>query len=169
MKNDFKLIVAVDDNGCIGFEKSLPFKLKEDLKIFKAKTINNIVIMGRKTFESFGSRPLPNRDHYILSRTMPEGLLMENVYVYNSIDNLMNDLSLTDKEKWVIGGAEIYNLFYDFVEEFHVTHINESTDKCDTYFKLDYSNLIADNSTYMIMLDEKTNINYEIMKYTKIK
>jgi dihydrofolate reductase len=157
---NFKLIVAVDNNGCIGINNQLPFKLKEDLKIFKQKTINNIVVMGRKTFESFGSRPLPNRDHYILSRSLPEGFLMENVYVFNTVEKLLDELMNIEKEVWVIGGGEIYNLLYKYCDEFHITHIYAESETCDTYFDVKpYFYDIIDENHYV---DEKTNLKYKI-------
>ena len=61
------LIVAVTENNVIGKDNDLLFKISEDLKRFKQLTTNNIVVMGRKTFESIGSQELPNRQNIVIT------------------------------------------------------------------------------------------------------
>jgi dihydrofolate reductase len=61
------IIAAVTENNVIGANGNLPFKQKDDLLRFKFLTTNNVVIMGRKTFESMGSKPLPNRTNIVIS------------------------------------------------------------------------------------------------------
>jgi len=61
------LIVAIAQNGCIGIDNKLPWYLPEDLKYFRRLTTGNIVIMGRKTYDSIG-KPLPNRHNIVISR-----------------------------------------------------------------------------------------------------
>ena len=64
-------LVAVSNDLVIGVDNDLPWNLKDDLAHFKKYTLNKIIIMGRKTFESIG-RPLPNRINYVISRTVKE-------------------------------------------------------------------------------------------------
>ena len=61
------IIAAVSKNGVIGVDNKLPWNLPEDLKRFKELTTNNVVIMGRKTYESIG-KPLPNRINIVVTR-----------------------------------------------------------------------------------------------------
>ncbi len=62
------MIAAMAKNLTIGSDNDMPWHLPDDLKFFKAKTTGKPVIMGRKTFESIGSKPLPNRPNYVISR-----------------------------------------------------------------------------------------------------
>ena len=66
---DIHLIWAQDENGGIGQDGKLPWHISEDLKNFKALTLNSTIIMGRKTWDSLPIKPLPNRKNIILSRT----------------------------------------------------------------------------------------------------
>ena len=75
-------LVAVSNNLVIGVDNDLPWNLKSDLAHFKRYTLNKIIIMGRKTYESIG-RPLPNRVNYVVSRTLNE---IKGAHVFNSID-----------------------------------------------------------------------------------
>ena len=75
MNYDFEMVVAVDTNGCIGKANSIPWHLPEDLKHFKELTLNQIVIMGRRTFESLPNGPLKNRLNIVIS-SQPDFILM---------------------------------------------------------------------------------------------
>ena len=94
---------------------------------------------------------------------MEEGLLMENVYVYNNMNKLINDLP-NDKEKWIIGGSQIYNLFIDFCDELHITRINKTSDKCDTFFNIDLSKFSIQTITNYTDINNNINYNIEIYK-----
>lgn len=61
-------IVAISRNGCIGNDNALPWRIGSDLKRFRQLTSGSVVIMGRKTFESLNSKPLPNRINIVLTR-----------------------------------------------------------------------------------------------------
>lgn len=129
-----KMILATDLNGCIGYKNELVFKAKKDLKRFKELTTNNIVVMGRKTYESLGSKPLPNRINIVLSKTLNDN----NVQVYNNIDKMLSDMIefYPDKTIWIIGGAEIYKQFINIVDEIYLTQFFHKSEQCDTYFKI---------------------------------
>ena len=75
--NNFELVVAMDVDGCIGSNNTIPWSLPEDLKHFKELTENNIVIMGRKTFESLPNGPLKNRMNIVISSHI------DNTYNYH--------------------------------------------------------------------------------------
>ena len=113
-----KLIVAIDMKGGIGKDNKLVWSLPEDLKHFREVTDNQIVIMGRKTFESIG-KPLKNRINVVLSSKgicvySKEGVVIDNNTI-SSFDDFMSYLNTCKEEKWVIGGSQIYDLFMPYV------------------------------------------------------
>jgi len=123
-----KLIVARSKNYVIGNEKNdLPWHIPEDMTYFKEMTKNQIVVMGRKTFDSLPFKNgLPNRENIVLSKSNID--LGENVKIYNDINLLIKNYK--DKDIWVIGGAEIYKLFIDMdiVDEIYLTEVDCQVD-----------------------------------------
>ena len=86
-----RLICAIAKNNVIGNENRLPWNISEDLKRFKELTSKNIVVMGRKTYESIG-RPLPKRKNIVLSRN--KNLEIQGVEVMNSIESVIDSYNL---------------------------------------------------------------------------
>ena len=123
------IIVAMSENGVIGKDQKLPWHLKEDLQHFKKLTTNHPIIMGRKTYESIG-RPLPNRSNLILSRTQPNPIPKETKWYSNPKDL---DPIIEKQECFIIGGAEIYKLFFDRTTKIYLTLIHKTIDG-DTFF-----------------------------------
>ena len=128
------MIVAMDEDGFIGRSNSLPWKMSSDMIRFKKLTISdgfNSVIMGRKTWESLPEsfRPLPERVNIVMSRdaTWSEEGAISALYVGRAVEIAFAEGS---DECWVIGGAQIYEMFMDRVDEIHVTkvHTRESGD-----------------------------------------
>ncbi|MDB4965918.1 MAG: dihydrofolate reductase [Myxococcales bacterium] len=100
------LIVAAAENGVIGFENRLPWRLPGDLARFKRLTMGHHLIMGRKTYESIG-RPLPGRITVVLTRTA--GFDVPGVVVARSIDEAFAQAAARgDDEPFICGGAEVY-------------------------------------------------------------
>lgn len=130
------IIVAVSENGVIGRDLDMPWKLSTDLKRFKAMTMGKPLIMGRKTFLSVGERPLPGRPHIIVSRNAdyrPEG-----VDVVSSLDEAVKlaktkAVELGVDEVFVAGGGEIYRQAMPFADQLSVTHVAVKLDG-DTFF-----------------------------------
>ncbi len=130
-----KMIVAVDSNWAIGYEGKLLARNKEDMKFFKETTINNIVIMGRKTLESFpGGNPLKDRDNIVITRD--DSYIKDGVYIAHSVKeavDIAEDINKDNREVYVIGGASIYEQMLDLCDEIFVTKMDyEYT--ADTYF-----------------------------------
>ena len=137
----YNLIVATDKNNGIGKGNEMPWHYPEDLKYFskttKSKGVNiNAVVMGRKTYESIG-KALPNRVNYVLSRLLKRENVDKQINLFNNFEELLKDLEKNQfDECWIIGGAEIYNLFLektDLISEIYLTKINKDYD-CDTFF-----------------------------------
>lgn len=94
--------------------------------IFKEKTLNNIVVMGRNTFESIGCKPLPNRDNIIISSTL-NNKADKSYVVFNDIKDVLK--LKTNKDIYIIGGKSIYEYFIDFYDELHISLIKDEHTK----------------------------------------
>ena len=128
-----KLIVAVDRNWAIGNEGKLLASIPEDMKFFRTTTTGNVVVMGRKTLESFpGKKPLKNRVNIVLTRD--EGYIADGAVIVHDIEELLAKLEdYSDKEIYVIGGGTIYNQLLEYCDTALVTYIDAEF-KADTYF-----------------------------------
>ena len=129
------LIIAMSQNNVIGVDNKMPWHIPEDLKYFREKTENNVIIMGRKTFESIGNKPLKNRINIVISRTLEEKT-EENLYIirYENLDNIL--VRYSNKKIFVIGGNEIVNLLFNRCVKFYITYIYHNY---SDGIKLDYS------------------------------
>ena len=114
------LIVAMAQNGVIGRDNSMPWRLPEDLKRFRAFTLGKPILMGRKTFESIG-RPLEGRTNFVLTRD--RSWFAHGVIVVHSVEEALTQASTSD-ELVVIGGAEIYRLVLPFARRIYLTHVH---------------------------------------------
>jgi len=127
---DLTIIAAASENNVIGKENRIPWRIKEDMNRFKRLTLNHPVIMGRKTYESLPPkfRPLPQRKNIILSNTLASE---EGIYI---AENIEEALGLTDdKDSYIIGGGEIYELFLPFTDKIELTRIHRHF-KGDAFF-----------------------------------
>jgi len=126
------LIAALSENQCIGKNGAIPWRLPEDLKRFKALTLGNVVIMGRKTWESLPDsfRPLPGRTNVVLTRSadyaLPVGV--------ERIAALPDVLETHPYEHiFVIGGAEVYAQALPLADRMELTHVHQHVDG-DAFF-----------------------------------
>lgn len=128
-----KIIVACDENGLIGDKNKIPWHIPEDLKHFKRTTNGHPIIMGRKTWESIGKKPLHGRKNVVFTRNL------SNRTVYNHRDvrftNDIESVCLTYNEGFVIGGSQIYKVFMDMgkIDEIIMSCI-KGTYKGDCWF-----------------------------------
>ena len=113
------LIVAMAQNGVIGRENSLPWRLPEDLKRFRSFTLGKPILMGRKTFESIG-RPLPERTNLVLTRD--RRWYAHGVIVVHSVAEALSRAAASE-ELVAIGGAEIYRLLLPLARRMYLTHV----------------------------------------------
>ncbi len=127
------LIVAVDRNWAIGKDNGLLESIPEDMKFFRETTTGNVVVMGRKTLESFpGGRPLKNRTNIVLTnnRTFEK----EGAIIVHSTDELDEVLAQFASDRiYVIGGASIYRLLLNRCDTAYITKIHRSYE-ADTWF-----------------------------------
>jgi dihydrofolate reductase len=113
------ILVAVAENGAIGKNNSLIWKLSDDLKLFKKRTSGHSVIMGRKTYDSIG-RPLPNRRNIVISTN--KTLTIEGCEVVSSLENALILLH-REEEVFIIGGEKIYNLAMGVANKIYLTQV----------------------------------------------
>jgi dihydrofolate reductase len=118
-----RLIAAVTHDGTIGIDNKLPFNCPEDMKHFRKSTADSVVIMGRKTFESMGSKPLPKRRNIILSSSLSSG---EGYEVYSSVMEALAETASETRDIWVIGGAGVYQETMPFATEILLSLIPNS-------------------------------------------
>ncbi|MGH6760041.1 MAG: dihydrofolate reductase [Phyllobacterium sp.] len=129
------IVVVVAQNGVIGRDNDMPWRLSTDLKRFRALTMGKPVIMGRKTWNSLG-RPLPGRSNIVISRDA--AFRADGADVVGSLDEaaeLANRYAIASQagEICVIGGGEIYRLALPVADTLHVTRIMADIDG-DTFF-----------------------------------
>ena len=159
-----KLIVAFCKNKGIGKNNKLPWHYSEDLKHFSTLTkgsYNNMILMGRKTWESLPSKPLPNRFNAILSNHLT--IDNEKTQTFSSIQDAITFFhEKSFQDLWIIGGYQIYKtvLDMDIVDELHISYINENYD-CDTYF--------PDINTKKYRIYLKNNISEKIQYHIYIR
>lgn len=114
------IIVAVAENGVIGSDNRLPWRLPDDLKRFKALSLGKPVVMGRRTFESIG-RPLPGRTNIVVSRQ--PGLAIAGTVVASSLDAALAAAGDVP-EVVIIGGAEIFRQALPRTDTIHLTRVH---------------------------------------------
>jgi dihydrofolate reductase len=141
VNQNISIICALTKNRVIGNNEKIPWHIKEDFKLFKEKTENQIVIMGRLTFESIPKkfRPLPNRTNIVISRNeMKE----ENVLTFNSLEKAINlcKNNYDKKEIFLIGGNRIYSEGINFANQLYLSFIKKDYQGNVFFPKIDFSN-----------------------------
>ncbi|MBO7049389.1 MAG: dihydrofolate reductase [Bacteroidaceae bacterium] len=125
------IIVAIAENGAIGYKGDLIYHLSADLKRFKQLTTGNTVIMGRKTFQSLPKGALPNRRNIVLTRQ--KDLSFPGAEVYSSLDEALTHCT-RDEKTYIIGGAQIYILALQLADELEITLVHDTPVQADTFF-----------------------------------
>lgn len=130
------IIAAVADNGVIGSYGKLPWHIPEDLKRFKQLTSLNIVMMGRKTFDSLDNRPLPNRLNLVLTRN-PQISSNPNLKFVSDPIKIIHEYVNDKRSLYVIGGAQVYEQMLPYVDALDITRVKGNYEG-DTFFPVDW-------------------------------
>ena len=127
------LIAAVDENWAIGKNNQLLVRIPADQKFFREMTTGKVVVMGRKTLESFpNGQPLKNRTTIVLTHN--KDYAVKDAVVVHSMDELHEELKKYDSDDvFVIGGEKIYEQLLDECDVAHITKIDFAYD-ADAYF-----------------------------------
>jgi dihydrofolate reductase len=123
------LIVAASENGVIGTGGTLPWRIPEDMRGFKEKTLGKPCIMGRKTWESFPKRPLPGRPNIVITRD--RHFTAEGATVVHSFDEALRAaerLKGDAEEIMVLGGAEIYAMALPRADRIYLTRVHATVE-----------------------------------------
>ena len=152
---NLKMVACVDRNFGLGFKNQLLFKIPEDLKNFRALTLNNVVIYGRKTLATLPNcQPLPSRRNIILSKKLDK---IPNAEIVSSLENLWQILNVDDKN-FVIGGAEIFSELLPYAAEIFLTVVD--TEKpADCFFP---------NFDEFKLIDTKNFSDFKILHCAKL-
>ena len=136
MKSDIIIMAACSVNGVIGKDGALPWHIKEDLQFFKQRTLGKPMIMGRKTRDSFGVNPLPQRPHIVLSKNK-DYLAKETIIVHDFESALAKAEAFNDlhnhNEIFIIGGGELYIQAISYANKLIISEIYQEFSG-DTYF-----------------------------------
>ena len=164
-------IVAHDAERGIGFDNKLPWHIKADLKRFKKLTQTSIVIMGRTTYLSLGSKPLPNRMNVVITsdintvapkpgvavfNNIPEAIAYAKLYAYNHELNYI----------WIIGGASIYEQTMDMIDGIKLTYILQEVPGADTFYPV-IDERFEVVKMKPIVRDLASNLDYSFMTYMR--
>ena len=118
----FALVVATSENDIIGDQGGMPWHLPRDLRRFKSLTMGHPIVMGRRTWESIG-KPLPGRRNIVLTRDCD--YVAKGAQVVHSIKDIAH-ATADETVVMIIGGGEIYRLFFDLADTVHRTRIHAS-------------------------------------------
>lgn len=159
------MIVAVDNNWAIGSKGGLLVRIPNDHKKFRQETTNKVVVLGRKTLETYPQgMPLQNRTNIILSKNTD--YRVKDAIVVHSKEELLEELSkYQDDEIYIIGGESVYRMMLPYCDTAHVTKIDH-TYEADAYFpnldEMDEWEITNDS-------EEQTyfDIAYQFVKYER--
>jgi dihydrofolate reductase len=129
------IIVAIAQNGTIGDKNSLLWHIKEDMRFFRTTTSGHAVIMGRKTFESLGSRPLPKRTNIVITR---QDVMFEGALTAHSLEEAIR-MADGDEEIFVIGGAQIYAEALKVADRLYITRVEHDYEGDTSFPEFDLS------------------------------
>ncbi len=173
------IIAAMADNRVIGINNQLPWHLPADLAWFKKNTRNKIILLGRKTWESLPIRPLPERQHIILSQNRHYRPLTidgkaAQIPVADSIDKaLAIATAMADEmqqdELMIIGGASIYQMFLPLCSRLYLTRIHQHFDGDAWFPDFDPGDWqVIFSEQHEAVLDNKAVMQYEFQILERI-
>jgi dihydrofolate reductase len=162
-------LVAVSNDLVIGVDNDLPWNLKDDLAHFKKYTLNKIIIMGRKTFESIG-RPLPNRINYVISTTINE---IDGAYIFDNLEDAMlaaekhNYEMGIDNEIVIIGGGYLFKETLPVTNKLVITKVDCNVSGDIYYPKVELENWKLVNSE-SFSKNSDNDYDFRIEEYKKL-
>jgi dihydrofolate reductase len=160
------IIVAMSENKVIGINNKLPWHLSEDLKRFKTITEGHTIVMGRKTYESIGSKPLPKRLNIVLSnQELPS---QPNLVVCKTIETALKYVEgvkdTWGEEVFICGGAQIYSQTIKSADKLYLTIVHDKIEG-DAFFPEFQSN----DYTLIERIDFSDPVSFSFLTYRKKK
>lgn len=158
------IIVAVSENGVIGLNNQLIWRLPDDLKRFKQLTLGHPMIMGRKTFESIG-KPLPGRQSIIITRD--KNFSFEGTLVVHTLEEAIEAAKQTGTdEAFIVGGGEIYRQVQPLCDKLYITEVHTDIEG-DTFFKIENPGLWKESERIHHEADPKHTISFDFVDFVK--
>ncbi|MHB1146155.1 MAG: dihydrofolate reductase [Lutibacter sp.] len=158
------IIAAIATDNALGKDNQLIWHLPADLNRFKKTTLNHVVIMGRKTFESLG-KPLPNRTNILITRD--KNYKAEGCVVVNSVKEALDTAAKEDENPFILGGAEIYKQAMPFTDKLDITLIHHKF-KADVFFPEIDKTIWKETSREDFKADEKNKYDYSFVTFDRI-
>jgi dihydrofolate reductase len=158
------IIAAIAENNALGKDNQLIWHLPADLKRFKKTTLNHVVIMGRKTFESLG-KPLPNRTNILITRD--KNYKAEGCVVVNSLKEALVTAAKEDENPFILGGAEIYKQAMPFTDKLDLTFVHHQFD-ADVFFPEIDKTIWRETSREDYKADEHNKYDYSFVTFERI-
>ncbi len=159
------IVVVVDQNNGIGKDNELLCHLPNDLKHFKNITLNNTIIMGRRTLEAMpNGAALPKRTNIVI--TSNKELQFDNCVILHSLPEVW-EYCKDEEEIFFIGGGQIYTAVFDDVDKLYITHIHHTFEDADTFFpNIDLNNWeLMEEEKHQA--DEKHKYDYTFQTYIR--
>lgn len=153
------IIVCKNNFDYIGKDNKMLYHIPKDLAFFKRKTVNHIIIMGRKTFESLPGL-LPNREHWVITRDTS----FNKARSFNSIDDVLEAID-PNIDYYIIGGGEIYKQFMPYADCLYITEVDDFKVGDVRFPSIDMTkwNLSVSRTD----VDEKSNLTLRFKKYLR--
>lgn len=159
------IIVAVADDWAIGRDGDMPWHISADMKFFKAKTTGNSVVMGRRTWESIGAKPLPGRENIVVSGS----LASEGLEGAKAVGSLEEALELAaGPEIFIIGGGMVYRQAMDIADRLFITHVHTLVPDADTFFPAVDPQVWRLTERSETEEDPRNGVKYEFATYERI-
>lgn len=153
------MIVCKNNFDYIGKDNKMLYHIPKDLAFFKRKTVNHIIIMGRKTFESLPGL-LPNREHWVITRDPS----FNKARSFNSIDDVLEAID-PNVDYYIIGGGEIYKQFMPYADCLYITEVDDFKVGDVRFPSIDMTKWSL--SVSRIDIDEKSNLTLRFKKYLR--
>lgn len=160
-------IAAVDVDWGIGFNGQLLEHIPADMKFFKEKTMGQLVVMGRKTWDSLPKKPLEGRQNLIITNSIPDDPSVQTVFwnldtfINTELDFYFKNRNLMGYDIYIIGGASIYKQLLPYCDKAYITKIYKSHENVDSYFP----NLDSMNEEWALV-EESSPASYKDFYYS---
>jgi dihydrofolate reductase len=153
------MIVCKNNFDYIGKDNKMLYHIPKDLAFFKRKTVNHVIIMGRKTFESLPDL-LPNREHWVITRDTS----FNKARSFSSIDDVLEAID-PNVDYYIIGGGEIYKQFMPYANCLYITEVDDFKVGDVRFPSIDMTKWSL--SISRADFDEKSGLNIIFKKYLK--
>ena len=153
------MIVCKNNFDYIGKDNKMLYHIPKHLAFFKRKTVNHVIIMGRKTFESLPGL-LPNREHWVVTRDPS----FNKARSFNSIDDVLEAID-PNVDYYIIGGGEIYKQFMPYADCLYITEVDDFKVGDVRFPSIDMTKWSL--SVSRTDIDEKSNLTLRFKKYLR--